>query len=146
MRNIYSLLVAMLFVICLAQTATKAQSITSLNTTANGEGTIIVGGQDEYKVTKIMVVLSENGDAKLIVYADMQFFAAGRWSVAKDSDTGIDIKITGGVTQGDATGTGKLILRPNSKLIAGLSAKGTGTTGAKFALSFVADEKNQIVR
>ena len=57
-----------------------------------------------------------------------------------------DIKITGGVAQGDSTGTGKLLLRPNSKLIAGLSAKGTGTTGAKFALSFVADEKNQIIR
>lgn len=146
MRNLYSMLVAMLFIICQAQTPTKAQSITSLNTTANGEGTIIVDGQDEYKVTKIMVVLSENGEVHLTVYAGMQFFAVGRWSGAKDSDTGIDIKITGGVAQGDATGTGKLVLRPNSKLIAGLSAKGTGTTGAKFSLSFVADEKNQIIR
>ena len=136
----------MLFLIGQAQTASKAQSITSLNTTANGEGTLIVDGHDEYKVIKIMVVLSENGEVQIIVYADMQFFAVGRWSVAKDSDAGIDIKITGGVAQGDATGTGKLVLRPNSKLIAGLSAKGTGTTGAKFALSFVADEKNQIVR
>lgn len=146
MPKLYLMVVAMLFIICLAQSATKAQSITSLNTTANGEGTLILDGHDEYKVTKIMVILSENGEVHLTVYAGMQFFTVGRWSVPKDSDSGIDFKITGGVAEGDATGTGRLLLRPNSKLIAALSAKGTGTTGAKFALSFTADEKNQIIR
>jgi hypothetical protein len=82
-----------------------AQKITSLNTTAQGQGTITISDIDKHEISSVMVILKENGEAELTFYADLQLSAQGTWSAAKSPGDGINLKITGGVVSGNANGT-----------------------------------------
>jgi hypothetical protein len=121
--------------------ATVAQRIVSLQSLADGKGTLVMFG-DEYKIIKVLVVLKENGEAQFTLFTDMQIYGQGRWSAGQDLSQGIDLKITGGVV-GGAKGTGKLFLRADGKSIATLTAQGTNDSGGKFEVSFVAEQKSK---
>lgn len=117
----------------------SAQGSGSLLVTANGKGTLTVGNE-EFKVTSVVVKLKEDGTAEITLVTDLQLFVTGTWSKAADSGAGIDLKITGGATGGSAQGSGKLLLRPDSKSIDKLTIEAMSNTAKrKIRLEFVAD-------
>jgi hypothetical protein len=115
-----------------------AQKITSLQTTAKGQGTINISDIDQHKITSVLVILKENGEAQLTFYTDLQLSAKGTWSVGKTLSQGIDLKITGGIVDGGGTGTGKLLLRKDGKSIKKLTIEGTSADGSKVSVDFTA--------
>ena len=117
-----------------------AQKITSLNTTAKGKGTITISDIDKHQITSVLVILKEGGEADLTFYADLQLAAQGTWSLAKSLEEGINLRITGGVVSGNATGTGKLFLRKDGKSIDKLNIKATSADGSIVTVEFVADK------
>ena len=117
-------------------TIAEAQKIESLNTTAKGKGTISTG-VDKLKIYSVMVVLKENGDAEFTFYCDLQLSAKGRWTANESAEQGINLEITGGVVSGNASGSGKLLLRPDGKSIDKLNIdakSGSRTVTIKFAV------------
>jgi hypothetical protein len=118
---------------------TAAQRITSLNTTAKGQGTI-TSRVDKHQITSVLVILKENGEANLTFYADLQLSAQGTWSRAKYASQGVNLKITGGIVSGNATGSGKLFLTSDGKSIAKLTIQAASADGAKVTVEFVADK------
>ena len=145
MKKTISITLGLAMVLWLAlPVSTAAQRIVSLQSLAHGKGTLVVDGE-EYKISAVLVILRENGEAELTLFTDMQLYGQGQWSAGKDLNQGIDLKITGGVfkNEKDAKGTGKLFLRADGKSIATLTIQGTSNTGGKFAVSFVAEDKNE---
>jgi len=118
-----------------------AQRITSLTTKAQGHGTINISDIDKHTINGVLVILKENGEAEITLYADMQFYGQGTWSAPEDLSQGIDLKITGGIVSGNANGTGKLFLRPDRKSIDRLTITATTADGSKIQLQFTAEEK-----
>ncbi len=88
----------------------------------------------------MLVILKEGGEAELTFYADLQLVAQGTWSLAKSLEEGINLRITGGVVSGNATGTGKLFLRKDGKSIDKLNVKATSADGSIVTVEFVADK------
>ncbi len=117
-----------------------AQKITSLNTTAKGKGTITISDLDKHEITSVLVILKEGGEADLTFYAELQLTAQGTWSLAKSPEEGINLKITGGVVSGNASGNGKLFLRKDGKSIDKLNIQATSVDGSKVTVDFVADK------
>ena len=145
MRKTVSIILGFAIVLWLALPATTvAQQKVSLQSLAHGTGTLIAD-RDEYKITGVLVILRENGEAEFTLFTDMQLYGQGRWSAGKDLSQGIDLKITGGVfkNEKDAKGTGKLFLRADGKSIATLTIEGTRNTGGSFKVGFVADDKKE---
>jgi hypothetical protein len=119
--------------------AASAQKITSLQTSAKGEGTLNISDIDKHKITSVLVILKENGEAELTFYTDLQLSAKGTWSVGKTLSQGIDLKITGGIANAGGTGTGKLLLRKDGKSIKKLTITGTSADGSKVSVDFTAN-------
>jgi hypothetical protein len=131
----YSTLICSLLIVLAMSTIAEAQKIESLNTTAKGKGTISTG-VDKLKIYSVMVVLKENGDAEFTFYCDLQLSAKGRWTANESAEQGINLEITGGVVSGNASGSGKLLLRPDGKSIDKLNIdakSGSRTVTIKFA-------------
>jgi len=120
-----------------------AQKITSFNGTAKGQGTVTVGDVDKHKIYAVAINLKENGEAEITLFTDLQLTGQARWSLAKDLGEGINLKITGGVVEGNATGTGKLFLSKDGKSIAKLNIQAQTGTGGKVIVQFVATEDNK---
>jgi hypothetical protein len=112
-----------------AQTSTSAapQRITSFSGTAKGQGTLTVG-QERTKIKSVYINLKENGEIDITLFTDLQLLATGQWSATDDPAKGIPLKITGGVVEGNATGSGTLFLSSDGKSISKLNfqAKGRG--------------------
>jgi hypothetical protein len=117
----------------------SAQQLASLNSLA--QGTLIANGVDKYKLTGVLVILKENGEARITLYSDVQLFAQGQWSATEDPKV-INLKISGGVAEDNPNTRGKLILREDGKTVASLTAQGQGISGTKYEIDFVADEKD----
>ena len=135
MSRRYSTLICSLLIVLAMSTIAEAQKIESLNTTAKGKGTISTG-VDKLKIYSVMVVLKENGDAEFTFYCDLQLSAKGRWTANESAEQGINLEITGGVVSGNASGSGKLLLRPDGKSIDKLNIdakSGSRTVTIKFA-------------
>jgi hypothetical protein len=114
------------------------QGLTSLLTTARGQGTLTVG-KEQFKVGAVVVKLNEDGTGEITVITDLQLFVTCTWSVTADINKGIDLKITGGTNAGSVQGSGKLFLRPDGKSIASLSIQAISNTAKrKIQLDFVA--------
>jgi len=142
MRKTISIILGLTIVFWLALPgSTVAQRIVSLQSLAYGKGTLVTDG-DDYKITGVLVILRENGEAEFTLFTDIQLYGQGQWSAGKDLSQGIDLKITGGVFK-DAKGTGKLFLRADGKSIATLAMQGGSNIGGKFAVSFVAEDKKE---
>jgi hypothetical protein len=120
-----------------------AQRITSLTTTAKGQGTVTVSDIDKHALTGVLVILKENGEANITLYADMQISGEAKWSAPEDLSQGIDLKITGGIVSGNANGTGKLFLRADRKSIDSLNISETTADGSTVKVKFTAAEEKK---
>ena len=130
--------VAVTLALLLVSVASHAQKITSLITTAKGHGTLTTTDATKRKINAVGAILREDGEAQITIFTDLQLSAQGRWSAKEDSDA-IDLEITGGIVTGNATGTGKLLLREDGKTISSLSIQAKTPTGGKVKIEFTAD-------
>jgi hypothetical protein len=141
-RKTISIIAGLAIVLWLGVSASAVAQKIVLQSLAHGKGTLVLA-DDQHKLTEVLIILKENGDAEFTLFTEMQLSAQGRWTAGKDPSQGIDLKITGGVVKGDTKGTGKLFLRADGKSVASLTAQGANDDGEKFDLNFVADDKNQ---
>jgi len=119
--------------------ATAQQAFTSLSANAKGQGTLTMG-REEMKIHSVVVQLKEDGTGEIIIVTDLTLFVNCTWTAPADLSNGIDLKVTGGTTAGGATGSGKLLLKPDGKSIASLSMQGTSNTSKrKIKIDFVAE-------
>jgi hypothetical protein len=132
-------------VLACMQVLAAPQKIKSLNTTAKGQGTITISdplsGEKKHDVNSVVVILRANGDAEIVLVTEMQLFARGRWSAPSDLSKGISLKINGGIVTGNATGSGKLLLRPDARSIDRLNFDAKGAARSKVTVQFVADKE-----
>jgi hypothetical protein len=113
--------------------------LTSLKTNARGKGTLTVG-KEVFKVHLVVVQLNEDGTGEITLVTDLTLFVNCTWSAPADLSKGVDLKITGETTVSGATGTGKLLLRPDGKSIASLALQGISNTAKrKVQVNFVAE-------
>ena len=119
--------------------ATAQQAFTSLSANAKGQGTLTMG-REEMKIHSVVVQLKEDGTGEIMIVTDLTVFVNCTWTAPADLSKGIDLKVTGGTTAGGATGSGKLLLKPDGKSIASLSMQGTSNTSKrKIKIDFVAE-------
>ena len=119
--------------------ATAQQAFTSLSANAKGQGTLTMG-REEMKIHSVVVQLKEDGTGEIMIVTDLTLFVNCTWTAPADLSKGIDLKVTGGTTPGGATGSGKLLLKPDGKSIASLSMQGTSNTSKrKIKIDFVAE-------
>jgi hypothetical protein len=118
-----------------------AQKLTSLITTANGQGTV-KSNTESYDLTGVLVILREDGTASITLFAGLQLYMQADWSVGDDLSQGVDLKITGGVVAGNAVGTGKLFLNKD-KSIRALNFEAKSTSDTTVIVEFVAGEKSK---
>ena len=119
--------------------APAQQAFTSLSTNAKGQGTLTMG-REEMKIHAVVVQLKEDGTGEIMIVTDLTLFVNCTWTAPADLSKGIDLKVTGGTTAGGATGSGKLLLKPDGKSIASLSMQGTSNTSKrKIKIDFVAE-------
>jgi hypothetical protein len=124
-----------------AQTSTSAarQRITSFSGTAKGQGTLTVG-QERTKIKSVYLNLKENGEVDITLFTDLQLLATGQWIATDDPAKGIPLKITGGVVEGNATGSGTLFLNSDGKSISKLNFQAKGAGSRRVTVQFVADK------
>ena len=125
-----------------SSTSAETQRITSFSGTAKGRGTLTVG-DEKFKINSVYINLKENGEANITLFTDLQLFAKGRWSTSDDQTKGIPLEITGGVVDGDMTGSGTLFLGSDAKSISKLSIQAKGQGGKRVTIEFVAERENR---
>ena len=119
--------------------ASPQQAFTSLSANAKGQGTLTMG-REEMKIHSVVVQLKEDGTGEIMIVTDLTLFVNCTWTAPADLSKGIDLKVTGGTTAGGATGSGKLLLKPDGKSIASLSMQGTSNySKRKIKIDFVAE-------
>ena len=123
---------ASILVTCLFTTSgpmVAAQEVQYRLAHANGQGTLKVG-QEQFKVTAVVVKLLDDRKAELTLISDITIFISGTWSQNGDSQEEFELQITGGASPGGLEGTGKLTLGKNTKDLK-LILKGKSTTTKK---------------
>jgi hypothetical protein len=63
----------------------------------------------------------EDGSAEISLVSDITIFIGAKWTQSGNSETEINLEITGGATKGGLEGNGKLFLRDDKKSIASLN-------------------------
>lgn len=134
LRSLISTFVILLICVPVA----SAQRLTSLTAASKGHGTLIIGDTKQ-EIHSIVVVLREGGEAQITLVTDLQLSTQGRWTVGDDATKGIDLTITGGIVSGNATGTGRLLLRSDGKTIDKLMIKSNSATGGQLTIDFTAE-------
>src|SRR5687768_12627827 len=76
---------------------------------ANGLGRIKVG-QEEFKVTAVVVKLLNDQKVELTLISEISFYLTGTWSQNAESKQDFDLAITGGASPGGLEAAGKLTL------------------------------------
>lgn len=110
----------------------------SLQTSANGSGTIKVG-REEFQLHTVVIKLMEDGGAEITLVTEMTFFFQGTWSKNDKSPREIDLKITGGATGGGVEGSGSLRLGDDGKSLTSLTLQGSSNTSKRqVKVTFVA--------
>jgi hypothetical protein len=139
-RKVFAMIAAPALLTLLATSNLAAPpELKSLSANARGQGTMTVG-REVLKVYSVVVELNEDGTGELTIVTDLTLFISCTWSANADLSKGIDLKVTGGTTASGATGTGKLLLKPDAKSIASLSLQGSSNTEKrKIQLNFVAE-------
>ena len=125
-----TLIAASILVLTLGASFAQSQDDKSRLAHANGQGTIKVG-QEQFKVTSVVVKLNDDKTAELTLVSDITFFLSGTWSQQADSDQNFDIKISGGATGGGLDGAGKLTIGKDTQSAVRLDLKGTSRTSKK---------------
>ena len=104
---------------------------------ANGNGVLKIG-DEEFKVTSVVIKLFEGGRAELNLISEITVFVSGTWARAEDNRKVINLKITGGATGGGVEASGELRLR-GEKAIERVSLEGESkTTHRVMTLNFQA--------
>ena len=129
MKSLQRTFVAASILVLMSGLFAQAQDDKSRLAHANGQGTIKVG-QEQFKVTSVVVKLNDDKTAELTLVSDITFFLSGTWSQA-DSDQNFDIKITGGASGGGLDGAGKLTIGKDTQSAVKLDLKGTSRTSKK---------------
>jgi len=144
--KLLSSLVLVLFVCWQSPARIDDSRIKSFSGSAKGEGTITVADNEARKITSVVINLKEDGNAEFTFVSEIQLFAKGKWSAPSDLSKGISLKITGGVVDGNATGTGKLFLLPDGKTIDKLNIDAlgprNGAKNRKITVVFVAEKQS----
>src|SRR5215813_9610608 len=94
-----------------AQQQTEPKSVVAH---ANGTGTIKLG-DEEFKVTAVVVKLFDDGKAEISVVSEITIFMSGTWTRSADSANLIKLKITAGATGGGVDAAGDLYLREDNQ-------------------------------
>ena len=102
----------------------------SLVASASGEGKIKLG-KEEFKLNAVVVKGFQDGKIEINLVTDITIFISGTWSRVNETDTTIDIKITGGSVSGNLDGGGKLSLTDDRKSITGLKLQVVNKTTKK---------------
>jgi len=116
-RRAVSILI--LFTLLVAPALAAGQDSEYLLATTKGEGKIDFG-HEQFKINTVIVKLLKDGKAEIRLMTDIQVLITGKWS-ADGAEKGIDLDITGTVTDGRLEGGGKLFLSDDRKSIASLS-------------------------
>jgi hypothetical protein len=104
---------------------------------ANGEGTIKIG-DEEFKLTSVVVKLFSDSKAEINLISDITIFVSGTWSRAANSPNQINLKITGGATGGGLEASGELLIT-DRKSIDRMSLQGIiKTTHKELSVTFQA--------
>jgi hypothetical protein len=139
MRVIRRFVALLVLIILAVAPAWSMQDSESIVAHANGTG-LLKYGDEEFKVTAVVVKLFKDGKAEINVISELIIFVSGTWSRDTDSKI-INLKITGGATGSGVEATGELTLRGESKSIDRLSLQGQSkTTQRKVTLDFRAAE------
>jgi len=125
--------------------AAPAQTQTSdvLNITERGHGRVTSRGEDQ-EISSVRVVLRDDGKMFITVCADLQLQAEGTWLASTSSPGEVLLKITGGVLDGDMTGSGKLLLTNDGTSFKNLTLRATLRGGPNVTLTFVADDSSSL--
>ena len=102
---------------------------------ANGEGTLKVG-QEQFKLTGIIVKLLDDRKAEIILNSDITVFLSGTWSQKDESEEVFDLQIKGGASPSGLEAAGKLTLGKNIKEVR-LILKGKSITKKIVEVYFV---------
>jgi len=130
---------AILFTLLTLTVSALGQESPSLVVSANGQGTIKIGGE-EFKLNAIVVKLFEDGKAELHLISDISVFVNGTWTRGAAGAKEIDLRITGNAaTATNLEGGGKLFLNEDRKSIKGLKLQVANRISRKvIEVSFVA--------
>jgi hypothetical protein len=83
-------------------------------THANGKGTLKLG-QEQFKISAIIVNLLDDNRAELRIISDIMVFINGTWTQNPESQDIFDLQITGGASGGGLDCVGKLTLNKDTK-------------------------------
>ena len=83
-------------------------------THAKGDGTLKLG-QEQFKISAIIVTLLDDQRAELRLVSDIIVFISGTWTQNRESPESFDLQITGGATPGGLDCAGKLTLVKDTK-------------------------------
>ena len=97
---------------------------------ANGQGTLKVG-QEQFKVSGVIVKLLDDRKAELTLISDITFFISGTWSQSAESQEDFDLQVTGGANPGGLEAAGKVTLGKTSGSELRLTLKGKSRTTKK---------------
>jgi hypothetical protein len=138
LERIMQCLMLVLFAGFVLPVSIHSQERESRTATANGHGKII-SAVDEREITSALIFFRANGTFLLALSADIQLQAEGTWKASTSSPGEILLKITGGVLEGEMTGSGKVLLTSDRVSIKKLTANVKTVDGREIAVTFVAD-------
>jgi len=138
-RMLKPIALAILFSLLTLTVSALGQESPSLVVSANGQGTIKIGGE-EFKLNAVVVKLFADGKAELHLISDISVFVNGTWTRGAEGAKEIDLRITGNAaTATNLEGGGKLFLNEDRKSIKGLKLQVTNRISRKvIEVSFVA--------
>ena len=131
-------LVILLFAGLLASASAQSEETESVIVSGKGHG-VITSADEKAEITKALVVLRKNGNAKVIVIADLQLQLQGSWKANTDSAEKILLTITGRAVDADLEGSGTLLLTNDRKSLKELTIKAKSADGLEITVSFIAD-------
>ena len=130
MKSLQTAVIFVLVMLGASSVFAQSQDDKSRLAHANGQGTIKVG-QEQFKITSVIVKLMDDKTAELTFVSDITFFVSGTWSQQADSDQNFEIKITGGASGGGLEGSGKLTLGKDTQSALRVDIKGQSRTTKK---------------
>lgn len=139
-RKVFVALVTCLCLMLVTASGVAFNEVKSKVASANGSGTLKVGNE-EFKVTSIVVKLFEDGKAEINIISEITIFITGKWSRKDANANEIDLDMSGGAASGSFDGRGKLLLKTkNEKVIDKLTLQGQSRlSNRKIDLNFVAE-------
>lgn len=123
----HSLLTLTLLLLIAVPGSAAVQESKSILATANGTGTLKIG-QEQFKITTLIIKLFENGKAEITLVSDITVFVNGSWARDGDAQRTIKLEITGTATGGGFQGHGGVLLKDDGKSIERFWLQGASKT------------------